>query len=211
VAVVLAGIGAGVGEAVTGSTTSATTDLLGEIGLWAAMLATVVFVSRRYGAGSLRRDFGLSAKPRDLLLGPLATASALVVAGAVLAGFSGTRFAGSNDELLTQQQGHKAGLIVVSLLVALGAPFFEELFFRGFLRVTLQARFGRHGAVWVQGGFFALAHLGEATTALGNVSVVLALFLVGVVLGYTAMLTRRLAAGMLAHCLFNLLAVVSVL
>ena len=43
------------------------------------------------------------------------------------------------------------------------------------------------------------------------VTVVLALFLVGVVLGYTAKLTRRLGAGMLAHCLFNLVAVASVL
>jgi membrane protease YdiL (CAAX protease family) len=34
---------------------------------------------------------------------------------------------------------------------------------------------------------------------------------VGVVFGYTAKLTKRLGAGMVAHCLFNLAAVVSVL
>ena len=54
----------------------------------------------------------------------------------------------------------------------------------------MQARFGRHGAVWLQAVFFGLAHAGEAGTALGNVLVVLAMFTVGVVLGYTAMLTR---------------------
>jgi membrane protease YdiL (CAAX protease family) len=37
------------------------------------------------------------------------------------------------------------------------------------------------------------------------------MFGVGVVLGYTAKLTGRLGAGMLAHCLFNLLAVALVL
>ena len=39
---------------------------------------------------------------------------------------------------------------------------------------------------------------------------VLAMFTVGVVLGYTAMLTGRLGAGMVAHCLFNLVTVISV-
>ena len=128
----------------------------------------------------------------------------------VLLVFSGTKFSGSNDQILTQQKGHEAGIVIVTLIVALGAPFFEELFFRGFLRTALQARFGRHGAVWLQAVFFGLAHAGEAGTALGNVSVVLAMFTVGVVLGYTAMLTGRLGAGMIAHCLFNLVAVASV-
>jgi membrane protease YdiL (CAAX protease family) len=41
--------------------------------------------------------------------------------------------------------------------------------------------------------------------------VVLAMMCVGVVLGYTAKFTGRLGAGMVAHCLFNLVAVVTVL
>jgi membrane protease YdiL (CAAX protease family) len=211
VGILLAGLGSTIGVAITGSSKSATTDLLGEAGLWAAMLGTAVWVSNRYGRASLRRDYGLSIKSRDLLWGALAAASALAVAQIVLVIFSNTRYAGSNDEVLTQQQGHHGGFVAVSLIVAVGAPLFEELFFRGFLRTTLQARFGAHGAVWLQAVFFGLAHLGEATTRLGNVSVVLALFGVGVVLGYTAKLTRRLGPGMVAHCLFNLVAVVSVL
>jgi uncharacterized protein len=209
--IVLGGVGSTIGVALTGSTKSATTDLLGEVGLWAAMLGTALFVSRRYGRASLRRDFGLSIRPRDLLWGALAAASALAIAQVVVVVFANTRYAGSNDEVLTQQEGHEVGLVVVSLIVALGAPVFEELFFRGFLRTTLQARFGAHGAVWLQAVFFALAHAGEATTTLGNVSVVVAMFSVGVVLGYTAKLTGRLGPGMVAHCLFNLVAVVSLL
>lgn len=211
VAIILAGLGSSIGEVLSGSTKSATTDLLGEAGLWAAMLGTAVFVSRRYGSASLRRDYGLALGRVDPLWGVVAAAAALAVAELVLVVFSGSKFAGSNDEVLTQQQGHKAGLVVVSLIVAVGAPFFEELFFRGFLRTALQARFGAHGAVWLQAGFFGLAHLGEATTTAGNVSVVLAMVLVGAVLGYAAKFTGRLGPGMVAHCLFNLLAVVSVL
>jgi len=211
VGLVLGGIGAAIGQSITGSSTSALSDLLGEAGLWSAMLATVVLVSRRYGTGSLRRDYGLAIKRIDVLWGICAWLAALLVSALVLEIFSGTKFAGSNDQILTQQKGHEAGVVVVSLIVALGAPFFEELFFRGFLRTALQARFGGHGAVWLQAVFFGLAHTGEAGTTLGNVSVVLAMFLVGVVLGYTAKLTGRLGAGMIAHGLFNLVAVVSVL
>jgi uncharacterized protein len=208
--IVLAGVGAAIGQGITGSSTSGLSDLLGEAGLWAAMLATVVFVSRRFGTASLPRDYGLGIKPKDPLWGLCAAVVAFLGAGLVLEIFSGTKFSGTNDQILTQQKGHDAGIVLVTLIVALGAPFFEELFFRGYLRTALQARFGRHGAVWLQAVFFGLAHTGEAGTALGNVSVVLAMFTVGVVLGYTAMLTGRLGAGMVAHCLFNLVAVASV-
>ncbi len=208
VGIVLAGLGASIGYGLTNSKTSAASDLLGEAGLWVAMLGTAVFVSRRYGTGSLARDYHLAIKAKDLLWGVVALGCALVVVQGVLGVFAGTKFAGSNDEIITQQKGHELGLITVALLVALGAPFFEELFFRGFLRTTLQRRFGAHGAIWLQALFFGLAHFGEAATSLGNVSVVLAMCGVGAVLGYTARLTGRLGAGMVAHCLFNLLAVV---
>jgi len=209
-AIVLAGVGEAIGQAVTGSTTAALTELLGELGLWAAMLGTAVLVSRRYGTSSLRLDYGLVVKRRDIFLGFLGALVALVVAEAVTLPFAGTKFAGSNDQLLTQQQGHEVGFVIVALIVAVGAPFFEELFFRGFLRTCLQARFGGHGAVWVQACLFGFAHLGEVN-GWANVSVVLALSSVGVVLGYLAMLSKRLGPGMFAHGLFNLAAVISVL
>ncbi|HTW08093.1 MAG TPA: CPBP family intramembrane glutamic endopeptidase, partial [Acidimicrobiales bacterium] len=211
IALVLSGIGGGIGIAVTGSAKSAATDLLSEAGLWVAMFATAWFVSVRYGWRSLRRDYGLALKGQDLGWGLLTAMGAMVVVEAVVLAFSGTRFAGSNDQILTQQEGHGLSLAVVALLVAVGAPFFEELFFRGFLRTALQARFGPHGAVWLQGAVFGLAHTGEASSAWGNVSVVLAMCCVGVVLGYAAKMSGRLGPGMVAHCLFNLIAVVSVL
>jgi uncharacterized protein len=207
----LAVVGATIGDALSGSTTGPVTTLLSEMGLWAGMLGTVIFVSRRYGSASLRRDFGLGIRRSDILWGFAAVAAALIVTQVVVVVFSGTKFAGTNDQIITQQKGHDVGLVILTLIVELGAPFFEELFFRGFLRTALQARFGPGGAVWLQAAFFGFAHAGESKTAAGNVTVVLALFLVGVVLGYTAKLTSRLGAGMLAHCLFNLVAVASVL
>ncbi len=207
---VLSAVGAAIGQGLTHSSTNGLTDLLGEAGLWAAFLGTALLVSKRYGTGSLRRDYGLAVKPVDLLFGVVAAGAALLLTAVVVAAFQGTKFSGTNDQILTQQKGHDVGLVLVSLLVAVGAPFFEELFFRGFLRNALQERFGAHGAVWMQAGLFALLHFGEASKLAGNVSVVLAMFGVGLVLGYTARLTGRLGAGMTAHCLFNLLAVASV-
>ena len=207
----LAVVGATIGDALSGSATGPVTTLLSEMGLWAGMLGTVIFVSRRYGSASLSRDFGLGIRRADVLWGFAAVAAALIVTQIVVFVFAGTQFAGTNDQIITQQKGHEVGLVILTLIVELGAPFFEELFFRGFLRTALQAKFGPGGAVWLQAAFFGFAHAGESKTAAGNVTVVLALFLVGVVLGYTAKLTRRLGAGMLAHCLFNLVAVASVL
>ena len=127
VGLILAGLGASIGYGLTNSKTSAASDLLGEAGLWVAMLGTAVFVSRRYGSGSLARDYRLAFKPEDVLWGVVALAGALIVVQGVLGVFSGTKFAGSNDEIITQQKGHELGLVVVALLVALGAPFFEAL------------------------------------------------------------------------------------
>jgi len=207
----LGGAGSALGYVLTHKADGAVSELLGELGIWAGMLGAALVVSRRFASGSLQRDFGLRFAPPDLVWGAMAGVAALVIAELVLLVFSGTRFAGSNDQLLTREKGHDLGFVVVTLIVALGAPFFEELFFRGVLRCALAATFGPGGAVWAQALLFGLAHLGEASTPLGNVSVVLALSGVGLVLGYTAKLTGRLAPGMFAHCLFNLYAVVSVI
>jgi hypothetical protein len=208
---VLAAVGTGVGTALTGRSTSGLSDLLGEIGLWAAMLGTALLVARRFGTGRLSCDYGLAIKPFDLLWGLLALGVGLGISGLVVAVFSGTSLQGTNNQILTQQKSNHVGLVLVAVVVALGAPFFEELFFRGYLRTALRSRFGAHGAIWLQAGIFGLAHYGESSTALGNVSVVLAIFGLGVVLGYVAQLTGRLGAGMVAHSLFNLVAVASVL
>ena len=127
--IVLAGVGAAIGQSITGSSTSALSDLLGEAGLWVAMLATVVLVSHRFGTSSLRRDYGLAFTRKDPLWGVCAAITAFLGAGLILEIFSGTKFSGSNDQILTQQKGHDVGIVLITVIVAIGAPFFEELFF----------------------------------------------------------------------------------
>jgi membrane protease YdiL (CAAX protease family) len=204
----MAGLLAAIGQAVTGSNSESLLEVFSEPGLWAGMLLTVVLVSRHYGTGSLSRDFGLAGKVSDVGWGALAFVTMLVLASAVVGVFSGTRYAGSNTQILLSQKSNGLHYAVVAAVVAVGAPFFEELFFRGFLRTALSSRFGPHGAIFAQAALFGAAHAGEVK-GYANVSIVLAMFTLGVVLGYTAKLTGRLGAGMVAHCLFNLAAVIS--
>jgi membrane protease YdiL (CAAX protease family) len=128
---------------------------------------------------------------------------------AVIGGlFAHTRYHGSNTQILTGQKSSTTGLIVVALIAAVGAPIFEELFFRGFLRTALASRLGS-GAILAQAILFGLAHY---QTGLGwqNLSIVVAITGLGLVLGYTAQRTGRLAAGMLAHGLFNLVVTLTI-
>lgn len=187
----------------------ALTQALGEVGLWAGMIGTVLFVCRRYGTGNMARDIGLRLRPTDLLVGVVTAVVALVGSLVVEAAFAHTRFSGTNTQILSGQKGNDAGLVVVSVLVSLGAPFFEEVFFRGYLRTAMRSVLGPNGAVFGQAACFALAHLGEVS-GWGNVSVLTALFLVGVVFGYASKFTGRLAPSMVAHGLFNLVAVLTV-
>jgi membrane protease YdiL (CAAX protease family) len=59
--------------------------------------------------------------------------------------------------MITSQRGNTVGVAVVTVIAAVGAPVFEELFFRGFLKLALASRLGV-GAVWVQALFFGLAY-----------------------------------------------------
>jgi len=110
---------------------------------------------------------------------------------------------------------HGGGIALIALLTIVGAPFFEELFFRGVLFKGLLRLFaplgtGRSklraasvvGAVVVDGLVFGLAH-GELVQLAG-----LAAF--GMILAAVSYRTGRLGMNMVAHATFNALAVYAV-
>lgn len=206
---VLGGVLVAVAFVFTKSSTSAPAILIGEVGLWAGMLGSCLFVSHHYGSGSLRRDFTLGFKLWDIGAGILAGLVAIILSDVLGSVFVNTRFEGSNTQILTAQRNHNAGMVLVTLVVAVGAPFFEELFFRGLVRTALATRIGPIAAIWAQAALFGLAHY-QPASGWGNVSVMVVIAALGVVLGYTAYLTRRLAADMIGHSLFNtIVAVIS--
>lgn len=175
--------------------------LLGSIGLWTGFGGTCLVVSRRFGTGSIIEDFALRWRPVDIAFGAVAALVGLFTAGLISLAFQGTRLYGKNTDILTEQRS-TLGVTIVAVIAAVGAPLFEELFFRGFLRRALSSRLGV-GAVWAQAILFGFAHY-QFGQGLRNVSVVCVTAGLGVVFGYTAHLTRRLGAGIIAHGLFNL-------
>lgn len=88
-------------------------------------------------------------------------------------------------------------MLLIALAV-IGAPLIEELFFRGLVQGAFTRRIGAVPALFVTAIIFSFAHiLNEGLLA------PLALFPMAVVLGYLRYRTNRLAAGMVAHALFN--------
>ena len=101
---------------------------------------------------------------------------------------------------------HGAGFFLIAVLTVVGAPFFEELYFRGVLLRALARLFGRVGgwvgpalSVVVTGLVFALSHF-ESLQFAG-----LATF--GIILSAVSYRTGRLGMNMVAHATFNLMAV----
>lgn len=192
----------------TGSTPFAV--LGSEAGLWSAFFGTSVLVSHRFGTGRLRDDYGLDFRPSDLGTGLLSFVVCLVVAGAVGSLFVKTKLQGTNTKIISGARHDVVGLALVAGIATIGAPIFEELFFRGLMRRSLETRFGATQAVWLQAVVFSLGHY-QVGMGLGNVSVIAGTFALGVVLGYTALVSKRLAPGMIAHALFNGLVTLSII
>ena len=192
----------------TGSTPVAI--LASELGLWGAFFGTSVLVSHHFGTGSLRDDYGLEFRPSDIGAGFASFVACLAVAGLVGSLFVRTRLQGTNTRIITGARHDAVGLAIVAGIATLGAPIFEELFFRGLMLRSLASKFGPAGAVGLQAVVFSLGHY-QVGMGLGNVSVIAGTCALGLVLGYTALVTRRLVPGMIAHALFNGLVTVSII
>ena len=173
-------------------------------GLW----WTCRIVSRRYGSGSLKSDFGLQWRPSDI---------GRALLGYVVAAYAGralmSAWAGHTDRLdrMMSGLGHLSdpafAVFAVSAVVA--APLVEELTFRGMLQRALVSRLGAAKAVVAQGLVFGAYHL---TIQLGwdNLPYSLGLVTFGIVAGWMAHRTARLGPGMTMHVLANMI-IVSVL
>lgn len=163
------------------------------IGLWGALVGGALYAARTKGSGSLADDFGLRIEGGDVgrgLVGGIASQVAIVLVYRLLEVEDLGR---DNRELLDSTRG--AGLVVLCLLLAIGAPIVEELFFRGFLQRAVVRRAGPAVGIGVTGVVFGLTHFD--LVALPG----LATF--GVVLGVLAHRYHRLGPSIVAHVFFN--------
>jgi CAAX protease family protein len=181
-------------------------------GLWGGFLGAAVLASRLKGTKRLRADIGLRFRWIDLLGIPIGVAGQYFVALIYIPIAPHVhdfhqRFAAPAQRLTGGSHGGDYAVIVLATVI--GAPFFEEIFFRGVILRALARLFGRWGgwvgpalAIVVSGVLFGLAHA-ESLQLLG-----LAVF--GVILGLISYRTGRLGMNMVAHAAFNGLALTAV-
>jgi hypothetical protein len=178
--------------------------LVSQFALWVGFVGAVVVASRRNGTGNLCADYGLSwPRLKDLWLGlvgatlgrilPLLVLICIVVAGS---GFGTPNSA--SPRILGVTPSGTAGWVILITLAVVGAPIVEELFFRGLLQGALSRRIAAVPALFLTAIIFSFAHVLDE-----GILAPLVLFPMAVVLGYLRLRTGKLAAGMVAHCLFN--------
>jgi uncharacterized protein len=175
-----------------------------EVGLWLGFLGACVLISRRRGSGSLRNDFGLRVRPIDFAFGFAGAIAARMMSAFAILPISflfqhaNTPEKGVFDDLLHNW----VGWLVLSLVICVGAPFVEELFFRGLVQTRLIGRWGPVRGIIVTSLLFGAAHLigwqGPITFAYAW-----AVAAGGLVLGAIRYQTGRLGTSMAAHMFFN--------
>jgi hypothetical protein len=109
-----------------------------------------------------------------------------------------------------------AGIVVNLLVAAVLAPFWEEVFFRGFVTTAWARTAGPRGAIVRGAIFFALIHVitlvgSDFDTAIRTALIAFAIRLpVGLVLGWIFLRRRTLVAPMALHATYNAIPVLLV-
>ncbi len=189
-----------------GSSKSPVGILVGEMGLWAGFVIACAMASRQKGTGDLVKDFDLRFGGwKDLGIGLGASLSGRLLVGIitiVIVAVGGQAFSGGNATSVTPS--HTASALIISgLILCVGAPVVEELYFRGLVQGAFTARLGVGWGIVLQAGFFGVAHV-QPDLGLPNVTVVVSIAAFGLVQGWMRNRFGRLGPGIVTHSLFNL-------
>jgi membrane protease YdiL (CAAX protease family) len=150
-------------------------------------------------------DFRLRVRWVDLLIGLGASIVARCLSIVVLIPFVHAFHSAGNPDhsLYSVTELGTTGWLVLGLVTCVGAPFFEEMFFRGLLQSQLVERFGPTAAIALTSIVFGAAHIAN-DPGIGGLLLALSVGAAGVVLGVVRHMTNRLGSSMLTHALFNL-------
>jgi CAAX protease family protein len=188
----------------------------GLVGIWVGFFVGPLLASRVRGTKHLVSDFGIVFRPIDIAGIGIGIGGQLLITVIYLPFTSHLHNFNAPTTKLTGG-AHGSSFLLISVLTVVGAPFFEELFFRGLLFRGLLGMFGATGerarrgsalvvaigcAVVVDGVLFGLAHA-ELEQLAG-----LAVF--GCILALVAFKTQRLGMNMVSHAAFNLVAVLAI-
>ena len=161
------------------------------------------FASRRWGTGSAATDLGLRWSVTDLGWGPvvwLACIGCQLAAVLVVELFDIPLV--SNVEDISELDLDRTYVISLLVTAVVAAPFVEEMVFRGLMLRGLLSRLPVVAAVGVQAAVFGLAHV-DPVRGTGNIGLALVLAAVGVALGGSAYLFRRIGPAIIAHAILN--------
>lgn len=182
---------------------------LAQLGLWVGLLGVPVVATRLKGNG-LVRDLQLRARGADLWRGGLIGALLQLVALPLLYWPLLRLLQKDTSDLegparaMTDRADGAIGVILLVLIVGVGAPVVEEIFYRGLLQGALLKR-GLHpaAAIAVTSLVFGASHF--------ELLQLPALVLFGAVAGVLAHRAGRLGPAIAAHVTFNMVTVVSLL
>ena len=177
-------------------------------GLWLPMLVGLWVLTERFGQPRLKQtrrsfadEYGLRFKVIDLVGVPVGVLSQLVLLRLVYwpleRGWPDTlsRSRVERNARDLYDRAHGGWLVGLVAVVVIGAPFVEELMYRGLLQRAALRRLNDTFAVVVVAAFFALIHFRWVELP--------GLFVFGLVLGICALRTGRLGMGIAAHMAFN--------
>jgi membrane protease YdiL (CAAX protease family) len=181
---------------------------IAQLGLWFGLLGTPWLVSRFKGNG-MRRDFGLTAKWVDLpvgalwgLIGQFGILLVVYLPMSWLFNITRDEFSEPAQEM-SDRATNPIGVVLLVLIVGVGAPVVEEIFYRGLVQRSLINRFGPVWGIGLASVIFGAVHFqGYQLPALA---------LAGLLFGLLAYRAQRLGPAIFAHMVFNLAAVASLL
>jgi membrane protease YdiL (CAAX protease family) len=177
---------------------------LSSVGLWSVLLGAVLFVSRRRGTGSLVADYAFRFRWSDIGIGFAGSLVGRVVSGIAVSPVPmPSRSLDEIDEPVFEDATNgPVEWIVLIVIVCVGAPLIEELFFRGLLQTRLAGRFGAVWGISVASLLFGAAHL-IAWSGPFTLAYAWAVAGGGLVLGVMRHYTGRLGPPIVAHAFFN--------
>lgn len=179
-----------------------------QVPLWAGLLGAPLWSSFLKGRRSLAADFGLRMRWTDVPLGlavGLGAQVVLLVGLTVLYELLGLDLdkVGASAKELTASADDVVGVVLLVAIVAVAAPLFEELFYRGLWLRAVEHRWGTTSAVVLSSLVFGAIHFQiydfPALAGFGLVAAVL------------TVRTGRLGPAIWAHVAFNLAAVITLL
>jgi len=208
-----AGVGAAIGQASSQYATGTAFAIavppplwltaLMQIPLWVGLGGAPIWFAVKKGKGIVT-DLGLRMRALDAPIGlAIGIASQLILVPLVylaLRPLLGVKDVSAAARELTDRATDPLSIVLVFLIVGIGAPIAEEIYFRGMAQRIFGRRLGPWAAIMAAAAFFALTHLQPLQFP--------ALLLFGVILGFMAWRTGRIGPSIWAHVGFNVVAAI---